>query len=298
MTVKSGEPSKPKLPPVEEGHFKAVKFKVQEEPKSASDVRVFKLDGEESAPVQEFKFSPLRKEGEGDYRHTRETYGALAATDPDRAAKTRKDARFAINPLLRDPLAIEDEERRVIEEKVRNRVKAIEDEARAKAAEIGYQDGLKRGHEEAYRRFQQDSAGRTAHLDRLLDSFENAKHELFRANERYLIELIFRVARTVLLRELTTDKDYVLRIASELIERVGARENIRIRLHPDDIASAQMLRDGLDKTFGTLKNLNIESSAQVVRGGCELETEWNVIDASVETQLKGIYEGLVGSDKV
>ena len=216
MTQKS--PSGPPKGPKDDGHFKASKFEVQEEPQSASEVRVFKLDGDAGAPVQEFKYSKLTRDGEGDYDFTRRNYGALAATDADRAAKSRKDARFAINPLLRDPLSIEDEERRVIEEKVRSRVGAIEEEARVKASEVGYQDGLKRGHEEAYRQFQADSVERTAHLDKLLASFENAKHEIFRANERYLIELIFRVARMVLLRELSTDKEYVLRIARELIE--------------------------------------------------------------------------------
>jgi flagellar assembly protein FliH len=277
--------------------FKSSKFAIQEESagKGPSDVRIVKLDADAGAPVQEFKMRPLVKEGEDTYEHTRKTYGALAATDADRVAKSRKDARFAINPLLREPLSIEDEERRVIEEKVRSRVGAIENEARAKAAELGYQEGLKRGHDQAFRTFQQESSERTAHLDRLIASFEGAKHDIFRANERYLVELVFRVARMVLLKELSTDKEYVLRIARELIERVGARENIRIRLNPDDLESAAMLRDGLDKAFGALQNVNIEASAQVKRGGCELETEWNVIDASVETQLKGIYEGLIGS---
>jgi flagellar biosynthesis/type III secretory pathway protein FliH len=46
--------------------------------------------------------------------------------------------------------------------------------------------------------------------------------------------------------------------------------------------------------MGTLKNLTVEFSNQAHRGGCILETEWNAIDASLDTQFAGIYEALVG----
>lgn len=293
MTFKPGNPGQQPG----RDHFKPNQQEVHEDAK-ADGPRVVKIDTASVPVVQEFELSRLSKEGEGDYAFTRKKYGALAATDFDRstvASKTRKDARFSINSLLRDPLSIEEEERRVMDEKVQARVSAIEEEARARASEIGYADGLKQGHEEAFRRFQTESAERMAGLEQLIASLEGAKREIFRANERYLVELVFRVARMVLLRELSADKEYVLRLTRELIERVGARENIRVRVHPDDLETAALLKDGLEKALGTLQNLNVEASAQVRRGGCELETQWNVIDASVETQLEGIHDALVGS---
>jgi flagellar biosynthesis/type III secretory pathway protein FliH len=55
-----------------------------------------------------------------------------------------------------------------------------------------------------------------------------------------------------------------------------------------------MLREELPKIMGEMKNLRFETSDQIVDGGCSIETQWSAIDATVDTQLKGIYEALIG----
>lgn len=267
---------------------------VKEESEKSIDSRVVKLEANAETVVQQFHFGKIRRAGEGDYASVKAKYGALAATDAERAARNQKDRRFSLNSLLRDPLSVEEEERRVIEEKVRARVAAVADAAKAKAAEEGYQAGLKKGHEEAFARFREEAQDRIAHLESLLREADSAKEEIYRANERFLQELIYRVARMVMLKELSTDREYVLRLTRELVEKVGVRDNVRIRIHPDDAATVGMLKEGLERALGTMKNLNVEVSNQIRRGGCTVETEWNAIDASIETQLQGVYEALVG----
>ena len=58
-----------------------------------------------------------------------------------------------------------------------------------------------------------------------------------------------------------------------------------------------MLKDGLDKSLGGLKNLNVEVSEDVLAGGCVIETEWNKIDAGLQTQLDSMVEALFGKKK-
>jgi flagellar assembly protein FliH len=245
-----------------------------------------------SVGVQPFEFPALRAQGQHDYPTLKAKCGPLAVTDPDRGVKNRKDARFALNPLVRDPLAIEEEERRAIEERVVKRVEMVEKEAKAAATEAGYKDGLKKGRDEAFAKFNKDAEARLTKFDGLLAEFENAKTQIFKANERFVLEMISRISRMVLLRELKTDKEYLLRLTRELIERVGVRDHITIRFNPDDMQTVATLKNDLEQTLGALKNLNIEASAGVRLGGCELETQWNAIDASVETQLQGIYDAL------
>lgn len=274
--------------------FKPGQFTVKEEYDAPLEPRVVKLDVPTEPVVQQYNFGRIRKEGEGDYQATKAKYGPLAATDPERQARTQRDSRFSINPLLRDPLSVEEEERRVIEEKVRSRVAAMADEARAKAAEEGFQQGQAKGYEDAFAQFKGEGAERLARFEAMVKQAESAKESIFKQNERFLIDLVFRVSRMILLRELATDRDYVVRLCRELIERVGVRENIRIRIHPDEASTIGMIREGLEKTFGSLKNLHIEISNQVQVGGCMLETEWNAIDASLENQLKAVSEALLG----
>ena len=106
-----------------------------------SEVRVLKLDGE-GMKVEQFSAPALRNKGKGDYQEIKKRFGPIASTDLDRHSKSRKDSRFSMNELLRGPLAVEEEERKNIEEKVRSRVSAVTDEAAARAHELGHRDGL------------------------------------------------------------------------------------------------------------------------------------------------------------
>jgi flagellar assembly protein FliH len=270
-------------------------FEIQAEKEAIREMRVMKVDAPIEPVITDYTLDRLKRPGEGSYSTVKSKFGALAATDHDKVARSRKDARFSINSLLREPLKVEEEERRVIEERVRARVQAVSEEVRGAAAQKGYDEGLKQGYDEAFKKARAEYAERFAAFDEFLAQCETAKEQIFRANERFLIETVFRVAKMVLLRELTTDKDYVLRLATELIERVGVRENIRVKLSPADMATAAQLKEGLEKKLGALKNLNLEASPQVVGGGCVVETEWNAIDAAIETQLQGIHDALLGS---
>ena len=253
-----------------------------------------KLDTGDKPTVSEFQFTKLIEKGQGEYTKTTTTYGVMAATDADRVSKTRKDSRFSLNPALRAPLAIEQEERRVIEEKVRARVDTIAQDAKVQAAKEGYQAGLKQGFDEAYKKFQEDGADRLKRFDAFLAATETAKEEIFRENERYLMELVFRTAKMVALKEIAADPDYVQRIARDVLERVGVRENIKIRVSAEQLETAGRLREGLEQSLGALKNLTVEASPQVKTGGCIVETQWNSIDATLETQFAGIHDSLIG----
>jgi flagellar assembly protein FliH len=278
-------------------NFKSTQFEIKKEKEAPAETRVVKIENGVAKEVKEFEFQKIKKNGEHDYGSIKAKYGPLAATDTDRASRNRKDARFSLNPLLRGPLSVEEEERRAIEERVQDRVQALWNETKAKAHEDGYREGLKVGHDEAYKKFQEDGANRLKAFDSFITHCENAKTEIFRANERLLVELVFKIGKMILMKELSTDKDYVIRLATDLLEKIGARENITIRLNPAQLETAGMIREGIEKQLGALKNINFEASDQVAGGGCAIETEWSAIDASVCKQLEGVYQALIGDTK-
>jgi flagellar assembly protein FliH len=275
-------------------HFQKLDIKTEAEVSKSNEVRVVKLDVTSEPVISQFSFGKLHRKGEGSYEATKDKFGSLVSTDAGRVPKGQRDRRFSINPLLREPLSIEEEERRVVEERVKGRLEAIQAEARAKAHEEGYKAGLEQGHQEAYQRFAAESTERLTHFDTMLKDAETAKQEIFRANERFIMELVFRMARMVALKEVSADREYVVRLARELIERIGVRENIRVKICPDDLKTADIIKPGLEAALGALKNLTIEASPQVKRGGCIVETEWNAIDASLDRQFQGIYDALLG----
>jgi flagellar biosynthesis/type III secretory pathway protein FliH len=267
-----------------------------EQPQGPSS-RIVKGEAAVKTTVSSFQLDKLRKTGPHGYQETKAKYGALAATDADRQARTQKDKGFHLSPLLREPLAVEAEEQRAIQERVDRAIADISERTRAEASRKGYQQGLEKGYTEAFQRFKKEADGHMTRIEAILHEMEEAKHEVYRANEQFLVEMIFRVARMVMLKELSADKEYLMRLTRELVERVGVKDNIRIRLNPNDILSMELVRENLEKTIGAMKNLHIEESKEVGIGGCIVETEWNAIDASIETQLQGIRNALISEAK-
>ena len=275
-------------------HFEVSKFNVKEERSDSEIIRVVKLDTGPAPQIKQYDLPALSVQGKGDYNTVKQKYGALAATDPDRHTRTSRDGRFKVNALLRDPLAIEEEERRVIDARVTQNVAAVREVAWTEGEKKGYEDGLKRGRDEAYEQFRHESAKSLQSFETFVQKFETLKTEIFKANERFLMELVFRVAKMVTLKELSTDSDYVLRLSRQLLDQVGIRDNVKIRINPKDAQSLELLKADLIKQFPDLKNLNIEVSPEVEGGGCMIETQWSAIDASLETQLAGLQKALSG----
>jgi flagellar biosynthesis/type III secretory pathway protein FliH len=190
-------------------------------------------------------------------------------------------------------LAIEEEERRYIEEKIQAQLLIRELDAHESGYKKGFETGLEHGNEQAYREVREQSTERLEKFDSLVRELDSAKQEIFRANERFLIELVFRISKMILLKEVAADRDYVGRLISHIIENVGVRENIKVRFNPEEGMTAEILSADLLKRLGNLKNLQIETSSEVSRGGCEVETQWNRVDATIETQLQRLYQSLM-----
>ncbi len=275
--------------------FKLGKFKIIHEASENSDYKVVNFENIQKPVIKEFELNAFNKSNEKEYKTVKEKYGPLASTDHERRNRPQKDRRFSLNPLLRDPLSIEAEEMRAMDERVRARVEEIAQEVKSEADLLGYQEGLKKGYQEAFDKFNKEATANLEQFNRMVAEAESAKLEIFRANERFLMEIIFKIGRTITLKELSTDSGYVLRLATELIGKIGVRDHVTLLIHPDDIHTIELLKEGLSKAYDNLTNLKIVPSPQVRRGGCKVETHWNVIDASIDTQIEAIYDALVGT---
>ena len=252
------------------------------------------FDQEKKPSVRDFALKTLHQVDGKILSDIKQKYSPLSQARVEVKMQKQKDRRFSLDPLLRDPLSVGEEEQQVIAEKVRVQVEALSQTVNASAAEAGFQEGLKKGRLESFERFKEESRENLEKFEKMLAAAEAAKEDIFRANEQFLIELIFRVARSIILKELSTDADYVLRLVTELIAKVDLRESVTVRIHPSEGKTLESLKGGLETAFGSLKNLKIEYSDQVMRGGCQVETQWNVIDASIESQLQAVYGALLG----
>jgi flagellar assembly protein FliH len=220
------------------------------------------------------------------YEQVKQQFGSLASTDRE------SNSHFQLHAAAKKLLGVEREELSHIEDRVQAEVQVrlagIQARAYAEGFEKGQREGENKATEEAHAQFQP----MIEQLTTTLVALDGIKQDLYNANERMLIQLIFNISKEVLLRDLKADRDYVKRLTATVIEKIGAKEAVRIRFNAQDYENVESIRDFIKAQFPELKNLQIDPSDDLELGGCKVETDLSRINASVETQLKALETSL------
>ena len=276
--------------------FKKIDFQQNEPVDGFEGHSIVKGSDEFATTVADYEFRKIKEAGAGAYKHVKSKMGAIAATDENRRINRKKDSKFALHPMIKGPLGVDDEEKRVINERVESKIQAVIETVRTQAEQRGFRVVLEEGRRQAIEDFKKESRERLANIDRFIDACELAKEEIYRENEAFLIRLVYQISKSILLRDVEVDREYVARLALSLIEKIGTSENIRILINPKDLESIEMLNETVRKKFSELRAFSVEESEEVRIGGCIVESEWSAIDARIETQLKGMEAALVNSE--
>jgi flagellar assembly protein FliH len=114
------------------------------------------------------------------------------------------------------------------------------------------------------------------------------KARLRREAEAETVELALAIARKVLKRELHVDPSAIEGIARAALDRIGAREVLRVRVAPASYTAIQQML----ASIGPAGAIELESDATLDAGGVVVETRRGALDASVDGQLDEIAQGL------
>ncbi|MES2890158.1 MAG: FliH/SctL family protein [Pseudomonadota bacterium] len=151
------------------------------------------------------------------------------------------------------------------------------------ARQQGYQDGYRDGMA-ALESFKQSHASQmSAQIGVLLESLSGQLEDLQQDMARAMAVSATHLARQMVRSELEARPDLVAQVAAEALEALllSAR-HITLRVHPDDLqlvtlGAAQML---------SARGARVISDTSLTRGGCMVESDIGVIDASVETRWR------------
>ncbi|MBS1958649.1 MAG: hypothetical protein JST80_04175 [Bdellovibrionales bacterium] len=220
------------------------------------------------------------------YEAVKAQFGSLASTDRE------SNAHFQLHASAKRLLGVEREELSHIEDRVQGEVQERLTKIEKKAYEDGFKKGEADGHAQATEAAQAQFTPMVEQMTVLMQAFDSVKQDLYNANEKVLIQLIYNISRQVLLRDLKADPEYVKRLTATVIEKIGAKESIRIRFNRQDYANVDQIRDFIKAQFPELKNIQIDPSDDLELGGCKVETDLSRINASVETQLNAIESSL------
>jgi flagellar assembly protein FliH len=114
-----------------------------------------------------------------------------------------------------------------------------------------------------------------------------------------MVRLALEIAEKIIHKELAAEPEIVASVLQRARQEVIDARHIRIRLHPADYELLAEIRPDL-LTMGNDRGRAIEVviDEDLNRGGCRLETEIGVVDATVPTQITELRRQLLDQESV
>lgn len=152
----------------------------------------------------------------------------------------------------------------------------------------GLQEGLAKGTEQGLQNAQGQINEKLGELDGLMRSLSQAVNEQDYKLEQALLGLVQSIAKTIIGRELSIDNRHVVALVREALAALPpSRDNVRIFVHPEDVAT---LNEAKEKGGDQWKALPDETLG---RGGCRIETEQSLVDFTVEKRFQDLLEQIL-----
>ncbi|HJU04944.1 MAG TPA: response regulator [Nitrospiraceae bacterium] len=160
-------------------------------------------------------------------------------------------------------------------------------DAAAAAYQRGVVDGERRGRERAAGQQRQDAV--LAAVARRLDE---AAAAWSRQLEEQVISLAIEIARKIVRQCADEKRDLVVMQAREAIAHVRDTKELHIRVHPEDVPVVEEARDILADVCEGPVVFRVDADPSISRGGCVIETATCLVDATLDTQMARLAEGL------
>ncbi|HYV32368.1 MAG TPA: FliH/SctL family protein [Candidatus Binatia bacterium] len=126
----------------------------------------------------------------------------------------------------------------------------------------------------------------------VLASLRNAIPQVIRDCERLLVTLALETAQR-LVCGLPISPEMVEAAVKEACADIEDTTEFTVQLHPADLATLERTNSPLLLPQGGRERVHFQSSAQVSRGGCIVQTRFGIIDARRETKVKLLEKTLL-----
>jgi len=125
------------------------------------------------------------------------------------------------------------------------------------------------------------------------ETIHNLRDKIIRESEDELINLVMTVARKVIVREIAQDRSILAGVVRNALAGLSAREEITVRINPDDYLLATSGRDELLHNELLNERLLLKPDPSVATGFCLVDTAMGTVDASLDGQMEQLYRTLL-----
>jgi flagellar assembly protein FliH len=157
--------------------------------------------------------------------------------------------------------------------------------------EKGMSEGIRKG-----RDLQKDETLQTLQtMSHIVAETSELKKKILENAEEQIIELSLAVAGKVLHLEVTTNREVVRSVLKDAIKNIVDRENMKIRMHPQDFRYMMEVKADFLQSFDGIKNVVFEQDESIQQGGAIIETLFGEVDARLDQQFQEIITAVTES---
>ena len=152
----------------------------------------------------------------------------------------------------------------------------------------GFEKGLKEGTTQGLANGEEQVQQYLASWISLIDSIQNPVANVEKALEKELVLLAVSLAKGVIRSEVKTNTDLIFQALSEGLKALPIQEkNYQIHLHPDDIV---LVNNHFSSEEISKHRWDFIGSPELSVGGCEIVTQSNAVDITVERRVKDVID--------
>lgn len=197
---------------------------------------------------------------------------------------------FKLNELVSEQIGIAENEKERLEEKVDalavEKLKEVQEQAYKEAYELG----LSEGRQKAFDETNAELTDKLESLNQLISKITNLKKDLVAFNEGHIVKTLCALASKIAFREITENEETIIPVISSIMESAHTEERLKIRVSEKDFEFIARVEDELKKKIENFETIKFEKDESVNPGGCIVEGNYGVIDASIEQRVQKIWD--------
>ena len=167
--------------------------------------------------------------------------------------------------------------------------------AERKAQELeeqAYQKGYEQGQKDGFEFGQRSMSIVKEHLEGLLKELQCLPETLLKEYRDWLIEMCLSISRRIVRRELAADIGQLSQLIDNLLRETVDEHTLTVHVHPDDLDLLEKHLDLKSLAERSGRTFSLKADANLERGGCRLENDVQLLDASIEKQFSFIEQSL------
>ena len=152
------------------------------------------------------------------------------------------------------------------------------------AFELGRKQGIQEGRAQCQAKVEEERK----EVIRLANHIGRARVVALEEQERDIVEVALAISRKILIREVESDKELIVRQVRQVFELLHDTKLVTLKVHPQDFEVLEPLHQVLREETMDGNHLVIETDESVERGGCLVEQAGLQLDARLTQQLVAI----------